>query len=90
MADYQILLQKRIEQRIKTYRNRYTNPSKTTIRRWQSEAKRELSNRNQLSLPLVFQVQNEIEERKLHPEVEGIMNQQEKPEKTILTNNRQV
>ena len=57
MTDHQVLLQKKIEKRIENYRKRYTNPTKATIRRWQNEAKQELNDKNQLTLPLIFRDQ---------------------------------
>lgn len=54
MSTQEAAIQKKIERRIENYGKRYFTPSKATIRRWQNEAKRELDNKNQLPLPLIF------------------------------------
>lgn len=55
MNEQQAAIQKRIERRIESYQKRYFTPSKATWRRWKNEAKRELDNKNQLPLPLLFE-----------------------------------
>ncbi len=54
MVENQQIVQRKLEQRIANYRKRYSSPSKTTIRRWQVEAMRELDQNNQLPLPFDF------------------------------------
>ncbi|MCA9958314.1 MAG: hypothetical protein KC443_04740 [Anaerolineales bacterium] len=50
----EIRVQRALERQIDTYRQRYHAPNPATIRKWRRQAVRECEQKNQLSLPLVF------------------------------------